>query len=252
MTPAMPGAPSTIDYAAAAASYARHREIHLGVLAELVAHGEIGSESRVLDVGCGTGNYARSLVSVTGCRVSGVEPSARMRDRAISATAWEALLEARAEQLPFPDATFDLVMSTDVIHHVSDRNAYFAEAARVLRPGGHVVTVTDSHDDIRRRRPLSSHFPETVPVELARYPSIAALATEMERAGFVAQQTVEVARDYQLTDSQPYRDRAYSSLLLIDDAAFQRGLARLESALALGPIPCVSLYTLLWGTIPAS
>src|SRR3712207_7697189 len=40
----------------------------------------------------------------------------------------------RAEGLPVPDASFDLVYSVDVIHHVGDRPAAFREAARVLRP----------------------------------------------------------------------------------------------------------------------
>lgn len=250
MTSAMDSPAFRIDYARAAESYARHRGVHPGVVCDLIERGQVGPETRVLDVGCGTGNYASALAAATGCRVSGVDPSAAMLDRAADATAWESLQQASAESLPFPDAAFDLVMSTDVIHHVGDRDAYFAEAARVLRPGGQVVTVTDSHDDIMRRRPLSSHFPETVPIELARYPAVPQLLAEMARAGFSDCRTVEVSFTYDLADSQPYRDRAYSSLLLIDDDAFQQGLARMESDLARGPLPCISLYTLLWGTIP--
>ena len=70
----------------------------------------------------------------------------------------------------------------------------------------------------------------------------------MARAGFVEPRLVEVSRDYDLDDIQAYRDRAFSSLLLIDEEAFRRGISRLEADLARGPIPCVSLYTMIWGS----
>jgi ubiquinone/menaquinone biosynthesis C-methylase UbiE len=143
-------------------------------------------------------------------------------------------------------------MSTDVIHHISDRDAYFREAHRVLRSRGTIITVTDSHDDIPRRRPLSSHFPETVSIELRRYQPVARLLNEMAIAGFVEPRLVQVSHDYELTSIQSYRDRAFSALHEIEEEAFHRGIARLESELARGPIPCVSLYTVIWGASPGA
>ena len=243
-------APAPLNYDLAAAMYARHRGIHPGVIHELIQGGPIDAETRVLDIGCGTGNYARALAMETRCHVSGIEPSAGMLERARAATAWDALVQGQAEALPFSNASFDLVMSTDVIHHLGDRSAYFREAARVLQPDGKIVTVTDSHEDIVRRRPLSSHFPETVPIEHDRYPGVPRLLAELEEAGFSELRVVEVAQAYELTDARAYRDRAFSSLLLIDDAAHRRGVTRLEQDLARGPIPCVSLYTIIWGVVP--
>lgn len=246
----MAASPPRVDYERGASDYARHRAVHPGVVNELIAGAPIVAATHLLDVGCGTGNYARALKQETGCHVSGIEPSTEMRERARNATVWEALLPGSAERLPFSDGSFDLLLSTDVIHHVGERGAFFGEAARVLRPGGKIATVTDSHEDIARRRPLSSHFPETVAIELERYPSVGQLRGEMAEAGFVEISTTEVAREYELDDIAAYRDRAFSSLLLIDEDAFRRGLARLEEALARGPIPCVSLYTIIWGTLP--
>jgi SAM-dependent methyltransferase len=239
-----------LDFDPRAAEYARHRKIHPGVLAELIESGLFAPETRVLDVGCGTGNYAAALAAATGCRISGVDPSARMLDLARDVAPWESLVPGRAESLPFADDSFDVVMSTDVIHHIGDRDAYFQESVRVLRPGGQLVTVTDSHDDILHRRPLSSHFPETVDIELQRYPAVPQLLAEMARAGFVMQRIIEVSHKYGLDDVRAYCDQAFSSLLLIDDEAFRCGISRLEADLAQGPIPCVSLYTLIWGTSP--
>ncbi len=238
------------DYDRRATAYARHRKAHPGVLHQLLESGVFGPETRVLDVGCGTVNYAAALTAATSCRISGVDPSRRMLDAARDAAPWESLRQSSAESLPFGDDAFDVVMSTDVIHHVRDRVAYFREAARVLRPGGHLVTVTDSHDDIPRRRPLSSHFPETVAVEFERYPPVPRLLEEMAQVGFDETRLVEVSRDYDLDDIQAYRDRAFSSLHLIGEEAFCRGISRLESDLAGGRILCVSLYTMIWAQAP--
>jgi ubiquinone/menaquinone biosynthesis C-methylase UbiE len=237
-----------LDFDQRASEYARHRTTHPGVVNELLASGHFAPEVRVLDVGCGTGNYAAALTKATGCRVSGIDPSRRMLDRARDAARWDSLVAGSAESLPFPPDSFDVVMSTDVIHHIGNRDAYFSEAARVLRSQGHIVTVTDSHDDIPRRRPLSSHFPETVRVELQRYPPVPQLLEEMTRAGFVEPRLVGVSHDYELSDIQAYRDRAFSSLHLIDEEAFRAGISQLEADLAQGPIPCVSLYTVIWGS----
>ena len=242
--------PPALDYDPRAMDYARHRTVHPGVVEALIAGGSLNANTCVLDVGCGTGNYAAALTERVGCRMSGVEPSAQMRARARDAAPWELLAQGAAEHLPFSDDAFDLVLTTDVIHHIGDRDAFFQEAVRVLRPGGQLVTVTDSHDDIPRRRPLSSHFPETVPVELGRYPSVPRLLEEMAATGFRDARLVRVSLDYELDDARAYRERAFSSLLLIDEDAFRRGLQRLETDLERGPVLCRSLYTMIWGTKP--
>ncbi len=236
---------TALDYDRLATDYAANRRVHPGVLAALVATGRLGPTSRGLEVGCGSGNYARALAETVGCALSGVEPSASMLARAAT-TSGVMLRQGRAEALPFADGAFDLVFSVDVIHHVEDRAAFFREAFRVLAADGKLCTVTDSADDIRRRVPLSSHFPETVVVELDRYPPIETLREEMA-AGFgaIAEERAELA--YPLTDPDGYRARAYSSLHLIDDAVWRRGMDRLESDLAAGPLAALSLYTLLWG-----
>ena len=147
-------------------------------------------------------------------------------------------------------AAFDLVFSVDVIHHVAAKPAFFHESARVLRPGGCLCTVTDSEDIIRRREILSGYFPETVDIELARYPRLEQLAAWMAAAGFAGLAHTIVEQPYELTSAQPFRDRAFSSLHLIPQAAWQAGLDRLERDLARGPIRGVSRYACLWGILP--
>lgn len=239
-----------LNYNDLAAGYAPHRRHHPVVLAALHESAAVGAASRVLDVGCGTGNYLIALQTSTGCTAWGIDPSQAMLDRARAAAPHLRFDRGRAEALPVPSQSIDLVYSVDVIHHLSDRDAACREAARVLRRGGLLCIVTDSEADLRRRRPLSTYFPETIAVELQRYPPMATIRQEMERAGFELKSDQQVERAYDLIDLTPYRDRAFSSLHLISDAAHRRGVARMEADLHHGPIPALSLYTLVWGIRP--
>lgn len=211
---------------------------------------KVTPRARLLEVGCGTDNCVKAICELTGCECVGVDPSpemlARLRERVASVRS----LQGRAEELPLGAREFDLVYSVDVIHHVEDRDAAYLEAFRVLPPEGIVCTVTDSEWIIRNRAPQSVYFPETIDVELARYPRIDVLRAEMTRAGFVGLTEETVEHSYELTDAAPYRDKVFSSLLYISDDAFQRGLAKLEADLRRGPVPCTSRYLLLSGEKP--
>lgn len=233
------------DYDAVAASYARHRQVHPGVLDEL--RQAMTQESQVLEVGCGTGNYILALQSLVGCACWGIDPSEKMLAHARACSSAVQFRLARAERLDLETDSCDLVFTVDVIHHVSDRPAYFCQAQRVLKPQGRICTATDSEWIIRHRRPLAAYFPETIEVELGRYPHIADLKAMMEEAGFCGIDEHMVELPYLLTDIQAYRDKTFSTLHLIPEQAFRRGIAQMEHDLSRGPIPCVSRYTMVWG-----
>jgi SAM-dependent methyltransferase len=234
------------DYEALAARYAMHRRVHPEVLACLSAL--LNQAARVLEVGCGTGTYICALRELVGCDCVGLDPSAAMLEKLRGRACEVQALQASAAQLGLPDQSFDLVFSVDAVHHFVNRGAAFDEMFRVLKRGGRICTATDSEWAIRHRVPLALYFPETIDVELGRYPSIDAPSSEMRTAGFDSPTQQMVEQSYDLTDASPYRDRVFSSLLGITEESFQRGLERLEAALRLGPLRCVSRYCLVWGT----
>jgi ubiquinone/menaquinone biosynthesis C-methylase UbiE len=242
--------PPCLDYDTLAGAYRENRQVHPGVITSFLNRIDLQHELDLLEVGCGTGNYIGQLSTLDALNCTGIDPSSEMLAHARARFVSVHFEQARAESLPFANAHFDFVFTVDVIHHVQDRAAYLREAFRVLRSGARICTVTDSESVIRRRRPLSSHFPETIDVELARYPTVEQLRAGLTQAGYVNLSEEEVVFEYELTDIRAYISKAYSALHLIDLHAFERGVARLVQELQQGPVACQSLYTLLWAEKP--
>lgn len=91
---------------------------------------------RAVDVGCGPGGNATVLRDL-GWQVTGIEYTET--GAAIARTRGLDVVRGDARRLPFPDASVDLVMSTDVWEHIEDDEAVAAETARVLRRGGRAL-----------------------------------------------------------------------------------------------------------------
>jgi SAM-dependent methyltransferase len=100
----------------------------------------------VLDVGCGPGALTSTLVSILGAgSVSAVDPSGSF---IAAVRAHLPDVDARrgvAEQLPFPDATFDCALAQLVVHFMKDPVAGLSEMARVTRPTGLVAACVWDH-----------------------------------------------------------------------------------------------------------
>ena len=101
---------------------------------------------RVLDVGCGPGALTARLVERLGAdAVTGVDPSASFVAAARARFPGVDLREARAEELPFPDGSFDVVLAQLVVHFMDDPVAGLREMGRVARPGGTVAACVWDH-----------------------------------------------------------------------------------------------------------
>jgi len=114
----------------------------------MVAAVEATPAQRVLDVATGTGLVAQELVRRYRCSVVGLDQSAAMLAGARERLAREPrlaerieLVEGQAEQLGFADADFDHLSFTYLLRYVDDPAATLAELARVVRPGGRIVSL---------------------------------------------------------------------------------------------------------------
>jgi len=120
--------------------------------------GRVTPGERVLDLGSGAGVdslIAAQMVASEG-RVTGIDMTSEMLAKARAAAAEMGatnveFVEAEADQLPFADATFDVVISNGVIDLIPDKDAVFAELYRVLLPGGRIQIA-----DVTIQNPVSA------------------------------------------------------------------------------------------------
>jgi ubiquinone/menaquinone biosynthesis C-methylase UbiE len=155
----------------------------------------LASASKLLDVACGSGGPTLRIARLTGCSVHGVDTHSQAIAEARARTEREGMTERAtfdqldaSEALPFPDASFDGLICIDAVNHFPNRQRIFAEWARLLRPGGHlvftdpiVVTGPLTNEEIAIRSSLG--FFLFVPV--------GADARFLEQAGFAVEETID-------------------------------------------------------------
>ena len=115
---------------------------------------------RVLEVGCGWGELAEWIARETGADVVATDLSPRMVELA-RARGLDAI-HADVQALPFADDVFDVAIAAWMLYHVPDLDRAVAELARVLRPGGRLVAVTNSRFHLMELRELVGSGPSTL------------------------------------------------------------------------------------------
>ena len=104
------------------------------ILPLAVAH--LDGAGSVLDIGTGEGQVARAAIAAGAGRVVGIDPSVAQLAVAQDRAGGPAFARAAAVQLPFPTASFDVVVACLVFEHIDEVDAAIGEVGRVLRPGG--------------------------------------------------------------------------------------------------------------------
>jgi len=224
-----------VNYNAVAPNYnARYAQNPLiGVARELHALAAQSGVRDVLEVGCGTGRWVNELHPLVR-RVVGLDFSYGMLQQAQT----QSLVNGDANHLPFPDASFDLVLSVNALQHYADQRAFITEARRLLRDGGALVIVNLDPHIGRDRWYLYDYFEGVHAADLQRFPSSGTLLDWMLAEGFVRAEW-RVAEHIQqefvgrvVLDNPFTQKHGSSQLALLSDAVYDAGLNRIYNAIA--------------------
>ncbi|MEO3777231.1 class I SAM-dependent methyltransferase [Micromonospora sp. B11E3] len=196
---------------------------------------------RLLDLGAGTGSWARNFTTWFPGVVA-VEPSAAMCARSV----FEPILAGDAARIPLNEDSVDGAWLSTVIHHVPDLTAAAHELRRVLRPGAPVL-IRSAFAGRHQAITLFRYFPEAVRV-LDTYPGIADVESAFADAGFATAAIEEVP---QITAASlreaatALRREAHTPLQLITDDEYAAGVERLHEAARVDTGPVIDVLDLL-------
>jgi SAM-dependent methyltransferase len=164
----------------------------------IVASAQLTERDLVVDAGCGVGGAALDIAADTRCQVVGVNVSevqlhlARTRAEGLGLSHRVRFVPSDCSaELPFEDASIDVLMTVEAACHFSDKARFLRECARILRPGGRLV----ASDWMRSQQvsPLGAHTLELVvdAWHLASLYSLSEWLKLLESVGFAVRESAE-------------------------------------------------------------
>ena len=160
---------------------------------------------RILDLGCGTG-YLTNLIAQAGARVTGIDHSASMIDRARAAYPDLDFRVVSATDFHF-DTPFDAVFSNATLHWVLDKDNAIDNIYKALRTGGRFVLEMGGKGNVEEivvatRRALTRHgYYSNAATQLWYFPSLSEYTTLLEKRGFRVRFAAHFDRPTQLQDT---------------------------------------------------
>lgn len=218
------------DYSKIADRYDRLRHVSANIwMPKIAEYGKIKDGSLVLDIGCGTGSFVMSLLSLRNTTIFSIDNSLKMLKKALTKdkTRKAHWILSDAHQLPFRSNCFDCMYMTLVIHHFENKESALQEVYRVLKKGGSCVIMTHSHYRIKRH--FLRDFPGIIAIDLKRFPSIPFLKALMKKIGFknvhsrLAQQDEGCVTTAEILEK--VKNKFISTLTLLSEEQFQKGFS---------------------------
>ncbi|MEE8440977.1 MAG: methyltransferase domain-containing protein [Spirochaetia bacterium] len=223
------------DYADIAGRYEKNPIRHNVDREPLIAEclGAHRKPVRILDIACGTGIWLAGQIEIyreAPIEWFGIDASEQMLDVARSKRLSAKLEEADAENLPFSDGHFAIVVCNFALHHFLDKPRALAEARRTLGTGGRFA-ITNICPEYMEDSWIYRFFPDTRPIDAERFPTNTQLFELMVQSGFRPRMTTTVTRQEFQMDLliQEAENRDASQLTLIPADSYNRGMEAMRS-----------------------
>lgn len=223
---------SKVNYNEISKIYDSVREGDMATINRIIQEGRIDSTTKILEIGCGTGNYTELISKATNAVVYGLDQSTGMLEKAKAKNSDINYIKGNAVYLDcFGELEFDAVYMVDVIHHIKDINTMLKNIFRILKKGGSLLIFTDTHEHISNRL-TTKYFPETLKVELNRYQSSEEIIASLSHSGFTSIKSDNIV----LGDDENYgekliniaKKKGYSMFNLISQDAIDAGIQRIQ------------------------
>ena len=231
------------DYSKIAAFYdtgRSHAEAMIDLWLDRILRYTASSKTvELLDLGCGTGRFALPIAEKLNYQVTGADYSEEMLEKAeerdsTGMVEWDL---QDAESLTYPDHSFDMVFISHLLHHVDSPFTVIRECNRVLREDGLIFIRYGAIEQIRED-PEHIFFPETLPIDEERTPSVRMTETWLKNGGFTGIVSEEILQHTFETGSahlQATSVKMTSVLTMISQEAFEQGLREMKRHAARHP-----------------
>jgi ubiquinone/menaquinone biosynthesis C-methylase UbiE len=197
---------------------------------------QLPAEADVLELGCGS--WAMWMACPErippGWRVTVSDFSAGMLD-----SAWRKLVtlgrgfkfeQIDAQQIPYPDETFDIVIANFMLYHVPDRPRALTEVLRILRPGGTLVAATGGENHLREIKDWFEHLDLALEIAVFRNPFTIENGLEQLQPFFTDIKTMRYGDSLRVTELLPLMAYLKSTATYSDNP--ESAFAKLEHQLA--------------------
>lgn len=233
----------SIDYDKVSRIYDTSRAANTETIEKLVELLHVGGDSVILDIGCGTGNYADALQRIAKS-VIGVDSSTGMIEQAQAKFPELPLICGDATILPFSSEAFDGAFAIQVLHHVREKELFLKETYRVLKEGACLAIDSCSHRQMRTFWDYY-YFPKGLEVDLARIPDAEEIASLLERSGFsnvgIEISYTNISAEHEKPErylDKNYRD-GMSTFCLLSDEDIESGCQKLREDIESGAIESI-------------
>jgi len=237
--------------------YRKPDELILRLLSEEIQKlaGTVGNLS-MLDVGCGTGGYSIPLAKQFAIKLTGIDVSKEMLERARSKHSNGNWILGDIESIDFEENSFDVVLMSYVLHHMRDYKRTLKPVYKILKSAsGLLFIVTDDHDQFYSSF-YHKYVPKIMEIDLNRFPKVNELCNYLRSINFKVRvkkvrhkQYISCEEDIEKLIEQG-KARYFSTLTLLTDKELDEGLKRMKRALnrelKSGPIKRVREKTVLF------